>query len=60
MLAKSDVAKVYETVLSIPGMNEYVKITLNIHLKNVLLLNKIIERSMSIKISIKRHIMYLI
>ena len=49
MLSKSDVAKVYETVLSIPGMNESVKITLNIHRKNVLLLNKIIERGMSVK-----------
>lgn len=49
MLAKSDVAKVYETVLSIPGMNESVKITLNINRKNLLLLNKIIERGLSVK-----------
>ena len=49
MLAKSDVARVYETVLSIPGMNESVKITLNIHRKNVLLLNKIIERGLLVK-----------
>ena len=44
MMAKNDVAKVYETVLSIPGMNDEVKVTLKISRKNLLLLNKIIER----------------
>jgi hypothetical protein len=47
MLAKNDVAKVYETVLSIPGMNDEVKISLKISRKNLLLLNKVIERGLN-------------
>lgn len=47
MLAKNDVAKVYETVLSIPGMNDEVKISLKISRKNLLLLNKVIERGIN-------------
>lgn len=49
MLTTSDVAKVYETILSIPGMNETVKIDLKISRKNVLLLNRVIERGLSLK-----------
>ena len=49
MIAKTDVAKIYETVLSIPGMNDNIKISLNIPRKNVLLLSKIIERGLSVK-----------
>ncbi|MEO6730738.1 MAG: hypothetical protein ABIN01_05940 [Ferruginibacter sp.] len=49
MLAKTDVAKIYETVLSIPGMSEPVKIALTIPRKNVLLLSKIIERGLAAK-----------
>lgn len=44
MLTENDVAKVFETILSIPGMNETVKIDLKISRKNVLLLNHVIER----------------
>jgi hypothetical protein len=44
MLAKTDIARIYETVLSIPGMNENVKIVLSISRKNTLLLSKAIER----------------
>lgn len=47
MLAKSDWEKVYETVLSTPGMNDTVKIALVIPRKNVFLLSKIIERGLS-------------
>jgi hypothetical protein len=47
MLPKTDIAKIYETVLSIPGMNENVKIVFNIPRKNVLLLSKVIERGLS-------------
>jgi len=47
MSVKTDVAKIYETVLSIPGMNENVKIAFSIPRKNVLLLSKIIERGLS-------------
>ncbi len=46
MLNKTDLAKVYDTVLSIPGMNETVKIELKIPRKNVLLLSKVIERGL--------------
>jgi hypothetical protein len=47
MLAKTDVAKIYETLLSIPGMGDPVKISLSIPRKNVLLLSKVIERGLS-------------
>lgn len=47
MLNKTDLAKVYDTVLSIPGMNEIVKIELKIPRKNVLLLSKVIERGLA-------------
>jgi hypoxanthine-guanine phosphoribosyltransferase len=49
MLTTNDVAKVYDTILSIPGMNETVKIDLKISRKNVLLLNSIIERGLTVK-----------
>ena len=49
MLPKTDVAKIYETVLSIPGMNDNVKMSFSISRKNVLLLSKIIERGLSVK-----------
>lgn len=46
MLPKNEVAKVYDTILSIPGMNDEVKIHLKISRKNLLLLNKVIERGL--------------
>lgn len=49
MLSAKDVAAVYETLLSSPGMNERVKITLQIPRKQVLLLSKIIEAGMNAK-----------
>ena len=49
MLAKTDVTRIYETVLSIPGMNDHVKISLSLSRKNVLLLSKIIERGLLLK-----------
>lgn len=49
MLTTSDVAKVYDTILSIPGMSETVKIDLRISRKNVLLLNSVIERGLNAK-----------
>ena len=49
MLQKNDMARVYETVLSIPGMNEKVKIGLLATRKNLLLLNKVIERGLNTK-----------
>ena len=47
MLAKTDVNKIYDTLLSIPGMADPVKIILNIPRKNILLLSKVIERGLS-------------
>ncbi|MFH6997385.1 hypothetical protein ACHRVZ_05585 [Flavobacterium sp. FlaQc-57] len=48
-MTTNDVAKVFDTVLSIPGMNDAVKIDMKISRKNVLLLNHIIERGLSAK-----------
>ncbi len=49
MLAKNEVIKLYETLLSIPGMNDALKIPLNISRKNVLLLCKVIDRGLQVK-----------
>lgn len=49
MLSTKDVTVVYETLLSSPGMNDTVKISLHIPRKNVLLLTKIIELGLSAK-----------
>ncbi len=48
-MTTNEVAKVYDTVLSIPGMNEAVKIDVKINRKTVLLLNSVIERGLNIK-----------
>jgi len=44
MLAKAEVTKIYETILSSSGMADLVKISIQIPRKNVLLLSKVIER----------------
>src|SRR3990170_5430398 len=49
MLTTNDVAKVYDTIMSIPGMNETVKIDLRISRRNVLLLNSVIQRGLAEK-----------
>jgi len=49
MLTTNDVAKVYDTILSIPGMNETVKIYLRISRRSVLLLNSVITRGLTMK-----------
>lgn len=49
MLSTTDVAKVFDTILSIPGMNETVKIDMKISRKNVLLLNNVIKRGLAAK-----------
>ena len=46
MITKNEVSKVYDTVLSIPGMSEMVKIDLKISRKNVLLLSHLIEQGL--------------
>lgn len=47
MLSKTDLTRVYETLLSIPGMNESVKIDLKLPRKQLLLLSKVIERGLT-------------
>ncbi len=49
MLTTNDVARVYDTIMSIPGMNEPVKIDIKISRKNVLLLNSVIKRGLTSK-----------
>lgn len=49
MLTTNDVAKVFDTILSTPGMNEMVKIDLKISRKNVLLLHHVIERGLTLE-----------
>lgn len=49
MLTTNEIAQVYDTILSIPGMNETVKIDLKISRKNILLLNRVIERGLASK-----------
>jgi hypothetical protein len=49
MSTTNTIAKVFDTVLSIPGMNDNVKIQLSIPRKNVLLLSKVIERGLTVK-----------
>jgi len=49
MLDNKDAAKVYDTILSIPGMNEVIKIDFKISRKNVLLLSNVIERGLFAK-----------
>lgn len=46
MLSKTELTKVYETLLSVPGMNEPVKIDLKLSRKQVLLLSNVIERGL--------------
>lgn len=49
MLSLKDITLVYETLLLSPGMNEPVKIALNLSRKNVLLLAKVIELGLANK-----------
>lgn len=56
-MTTNDVAKVFDTILSIPGMNGVVKIDLKISRKNVLLLNHVIERGLASKVDDKPSIL---
>ena len=49
MLSTKDIAIVYETLLISPGMNEPVKVALNLPRKNVLLLAKVIQLGLANK-----------
>lgn len=48
-MTMSDVAKVMDTIMSIPGMNETVKMDFKISRKNVLLLYSVIEKGLASK-----------
>lgn len=48
-MTSGEIAKVYDTILSIPSMEDTVKIDLRISRKNVLLLSSVIERGLSAK-----------
>ena len=49
MLTTSDMTHLYDTILSIPGMNDTVKIDLKLTRKNVLILNRVIARGLAPK-----------
>lgn len=49
MLTTNDVAQVFDTILSSPGMNDAVKFDLRISRRNVLLLSSVIELGLSDK-----------
>jgi hypothetical protein len=46
MMTSNEVARVYDTLLCIPGMNDQVKLDLKISRKQVLLLAQVIERGL--------------
>ena len=47
MLTTTDVQKVYDTILSMPGMNDPVKLELRITRRNILLLERVIARGLN-------------
>lgn len=47
MLTTKDLTRVFDTILSTPGMGETVKIDLKMTRKNVLLLSNVIERGLT-------------
>ncbi len=49
MLNEKELALLYETLLSAPGMNDVVKLDLRIPRKNVLLRAKVIEKGLQTK-----------
>lgn len=48
-MTTSEVARVFDTILSIPGMSDTIKLDLKISRRNVLLLNSVIERGINAK-----------
>ena len=46
-MANSEVIKIYETILSMPGMNDTVKINLQVSRKNIFVLTKLIEKGLA-------------
>jgi hypothetical protein len=60
MLSANDAAKVFETILSTPGMSEMVKMDFKISRKNALLLCSVIERGLSAKDEDKNNLLELV
>ncbi len=58
MASKTEITKTYEAVLSIPGMNENIKIDLRIPRKNVLFLSKVIFRNKDLQKSFRRSVQH--
>ena len=48
-MTPNEVAKVYDTLLCIPGMNEAVKIDVKVNRKAILLLSSVIDRGLTAK-----------
>lgn len=55
MLQKTDLALLYDTILSIPGMNEPVKVGLQTSRKSLLFLSQVIERGLASSEDQKEH-----
>lgn len=49
MLSEKEVALLYETIMSAPGMNDAVRLDMRIPRKNVLLLVKLMEKGLQTK-----------
>jgi hypothetical protein len=49
MIAKNEIVKIYETILTVPGMAEEVKVNFKTSRRNLLLLSKVIERGLNAK-----------
>jgi hypothetical protein len=59
MIARQDLSKIYETLFSMPGMGEPVKVELKIPRRQLLLLHKAILRGISPKESDEKSIVLL-
>lgn len=46
-MTKNDIGKVYDTLLSMPGMNEQIKVDFKMDRKTILLLSQVIERGIA-------------
>src|SRR6478609_554531 len=49
MSTKMELSKLYEMILSLPGMNEDIKVSLKVSRKNILFLSELTEKSLAEK-----------
>jgi hypothetical protein len=47
MLPQKDLEKIYDAIFSMPGMNDKVRLSLQISRKNILLLTQVLEQGLS-------------